>query len=345
MIPELHTFLSKDFEDINLVECSQMVKSEVAHWLYQHLLMHIEPSRLPSPKYRDKPCEITSNSSSKINMLQLQKLCEIFEELEEFSMLADLLVILSGSEDHDIQNTVIITVTHYFDIFHAIGAASGLFTRLLEHYAASRGQKLAQKCHIESLIDLGEHFPDQITEVRELRKDLRRYERSSVTVCSPLSDSVTEALQPTENSSNAFEELEQALNSDGIMEERVFSRFFDSLSKRFESSWMESVHAGYACGLLLSRLRSFGPDNFDHMMRGWLGDLICSTTQPNLKSILIPLVCASSISLKSALDSLSPLIRMSESYTFVIDYIMEIIDMLTEQRQSVHNSFTYVSFN
>ncbi|KAL9609972.1 MAG: hypothetical protein Q9167_005300 [Letrouitia subvulpina] len=341
IIPEHHTSPSKGLEDISLIGCSQIVKSEVAHWLHQHLLMYIEPSRLPSLKYCGKPYEITSNSLSKLNMLQFQKLCEIFEELEEFSILADLLIILSGSEDFDIQNTAVITVTHYFDIFHAIGAASDLYKRLLEHYAASRGQKLAQKCHIESLIDLGERFPDQIKQVQELRKDLRRYERSSVTVYSPLSDSVVEALQPTENNFSAFDELEQALNSDSIMDERVFSRFFDALSKRFESSWTESVHTGYACGLLLSRLRSFGPDNFDHKIKGWLGDLICSARQPNLKSVLIPLVCASSISLKSALNWLTPLIRMSESHTFVRKYVMEFIDMLTEQRQSVHNSFTY----
>lgn len=345
MIPELHTFLNKNLENITLVECSQIVKSEVARWLHQHLLMHIGPSRLPLPNYRHKPHEIISDPPSKLNMLQLQDLCDIFEQLGEFSMLADLLVILSSSENHDIQNTIVIAVTHHFEIFHAIGAANGLYTRILEHHAASRGQKLARKCYLESLIDLGEHFPDQITQVWELRKDLRRYERSSVTVCSPLSDSVIEAVQPTENSSKAFEELEQALNSDSIIEDRVFSRFFDSLSKSFESSCTASAHAGYACGLLLSRLRSFGSDRFDHMMRGWLGDFICSTQQPNLKSVLIPLVCAGSISLKSALHWLSPLIRMSKCHTFVRKYIMEIMDMLTEQRQSVHDSFTYVGSN
>lgn len=247
----------------------------------------------------DAYCSLTA-----INCEQFRSVRIVLEDFEEFSILADIIKICSSSEDVKVLTAATDTVNHHIDIFMAIGAVDDLFQSFYRRYEETCSQKSFEWPFVESLIDLGIHLPRSAGEVRTLRRALLHHEQlSCAAACSPISDHMAEALQSAESA--IADEVEQVLSSGTSMDIQTLKHMFGTITKRLETSWADPQQ----CPLInfaeiLVRLRNFGADTFEVLVRDWLENLLPFTRRPTLSRILPPFICTAAITLKTVLERL-----------------------------------------
>lgn len=247
----------------------------------------------------------TANGDSSlvaISCEQFRSVRIVLEDLEDFSILADIIKICSSSEDIKVLTAATDTVNHHVDIFMAIGAVDDLFQSLYRRYEETCSQKAFEWSFVESLVDLGTHLPRLAGEVRNLRRALLHHEQlSCAAACSPISDHMAEALQSAES---AFaDEVDQVLSSGTSMDKKTLKQIFGTITKRLESSWADPEQSPLInFAEILLRLRNFGAATFEELVRDWLDDLLPFTRRPNLSRILPPFICTTAITLKTVLD-------------------------------------------
>ncbi len=310
---------------------SQTVKSDIGRWLRQTIASHsqagseifpgqIEGSTTPGTGDDAKPSAI-------ITVEQFQGVRLVLEEMEDFTILADVLKIVSVSTDDHILTAITDTTNHHFDTMAAIGAAEDLYRILLQQYTKVQGRKRAEKSFVESLIDLGDRLPKAVQELRSLRQDLSLYEQTiSAAACSPISDHMAEALQSAE--STFADEIDQLLTSGTSMDKQVLSQVFQTIIKRLELSW-HVTQPSINFAELLMRLRSFGSKTFDLLIADWLQDMLCSTSRPSLSNILPPLLCNNSITLDLVLARSAALLEGTQPPGKFVQVALDVLDLLT----------------
>ena len=282
------------------------VKWDLGRWVRQAVASRFQANRTSSDT-DTKETVLADSSDSVITLQQLAKIRKVLEDLEDFTILADVLSIVSECEDARILNLAVDTVNQYVDVFAAIGAADDLFGSVCQRHEEIRAQMPVMKSLIVSLIDLGEDLPNQTLPVRQLRKVVLSYERKcAIAACSPVSDHMAEALQSTE--SNFADEFEQVLASGSSMDKQTLSRLFETAMGRMRPSKDESL-SSVNLPELLARLRSFDTKAFDQLMQGWLDSLLQSTSQPRLLLTLPTLISGGCTTLRAVMDQASILIE------------------------------------
>lgn len=243
-----------------------------------------------------------TSSLATITCEQFRSVRMVLEDFEDFSILADIIKICCSSKDVKVLTAATDTVNHNVDIFIAIGAVDDLFQNLYERYEETCSQKEFEWSFVESLVDLGTQLPGAAGEIRNLRRALLHHEQvSCAAACSPISDHMAEALQSAES---AFaDEVEQVLTSGTSMDKRTLKQMFGTITKRLEISWADPEQ----CPLInfaeiLLRLRNFGADTFEELVRDWLDELLPFTRRPTLSRILPPFICTAAITLRTVLD-------------------------------------------
>ena len=278
------------------------VKANLSRWIRSHVSAYYDIRDGSKCNSREAVAHKTDQTSMTLD--QFLALRCIFEDLEDYSMLADVLDILLNCDNVYILRAIIDTINYHFKVFAAIGAASGLFRSSILRLEELHFQKSLGKPLIVSLIDLGSRLPGTGGDVRRLRRTLLLHQPGSLmAACSPVSDHVADALQCADLT--LADELEQLLSSGTSMDKHTLSRLFDIIMQRLEKAWYDTSLSEPTVDLydLLPRLRSFDVDAFDKLIDAWLGRLLARDGRPELFTIIFPLVCTKSLTLSTVVEN------------------------------------------
>ena len=322
---------------------SLTVRSGIGRWIRQEITHAGSPLSIPSGVSRDVSSEPDSRSLLTVNVSKFHYLCHILEDLEDFSILADVLSGLTNSQDSQLLEAIVVTINHYFDVFHAIGAADPLFERLMQQHRTLPDNQNVQASLLESLIDLGNLTQNHLSETRTLLKQLQRCNRrSSGLVASPISEQFSE-FSPSPNMISV-DGLEQILVSGTTMDTKVLAHFFEKIWKILESSWAESVQSSCASAGFITKLRPLNPHLVDHLITLWLDKSLESSFRPSVVVISLPLICANVVSLDHFLDRVLQLLRTSPHEAFREKLALETLELLSLGRDRSQHSAAYVCF-
>ena len=282
---------------------SQTVRSAIALWIRRNLILRLQVCRKT-----DSACKDTSQpksgkvASRPVTLSQFHTIRRILEDLEDFSILADVLNILSDEKQGPILTAVTDTVNYYFDVLNAIGATDDIFRRLYRQVEDSHNQEPIEKDFLESLIDLACRLSDTALEIQRLRNNMRAFvPKLSAVAFSPISDNMVDAVQSAEPT--FADEMDQMLAGGTSMDEQTLTRVFNTIIMQLETSFEESSQLGLRFAQLLARLRVFGPKITEALLKDWLRHWLCSNLQTKRWTILLPMICSKVISLKLVLDS------------------------------------------
>jgi len=287
------------------VYLSQSVRSGVARWIRQTLISQLT-TRIKSNACKDDDQQMKQSSNrlgTFITPAEFQIIRRVLEGVEDFAILADVLNLLSDSDrvEGQILTAVTDTVNQHFDVFNAIGAASDLFRKLFHNVELDDGQDF-EDAYLESLIDLGCRLTDTDQAMRRLRKELSAHApRPSAAICSPISDTMVEALQLTEPT--FADEMDQMLASGTSIDKQNLTRVFGTIISHLEKSFDDSSHLVIRFSRLLSRLRGFGPKLFDALLDGWLQNWLQAESLRDFSISLAPMICSKVSSLGAILGS------------------------------------------
>lgn len=335
-VPELFLSLDGSYSiDLDYTLLSQNVKSAVARWIRQHLISRLQVYNECDTSDEDFDRQIPTSSRHSSNFMtleQFQLVRHILEELEDFSILADVLFIVSSGGQGLILTDVTDTVNHYFDIFDAIGAADCLFRSLYQQVRDSCGQELPDKDFLESLMDLACHLSDVDEEVRNLQKEMSAHvSRHSAAAYSPISDNMVEAVQFTTEPTFA-DEMDQMLASGTSMDKQTLTRVFRTIIDHLETSDRKSTHLTTRFAQLLARLRKFAPKTFNALLRGWLQELPISNPRKEISKITPPLICARVVSLDVVLNNTTLLLSHNGNRDAQATLALDLLAIVTEAR-------------
>lgn len=284
---------------------SVTIRSAVASWVRESIAARFQSSRVEAEL---KPgivifqemaaCRSTTESMS---LCQFREVRKILEELGDFSIFADVLHIVSDSADCSVLAAVCQSVTYHFGIFAAIGAHASLFNELYRRYENIRRSKIIDAFLPESLIDLGRCISNAGTDVKHLEQQALLYHQNSiVTACSPISETMVEAVHSAE--SHSAEDIEQVLASGTSMDRQTLAQLFEAIIKRMEASWTDPAFNMVSYAELLIRLRRFGRKDYDGLIHGWVGHVLRNPARPPLGDIFVPLICSACLMLKRLLE-------------------------------------------
>ncbi|KAL8942021.1 MAG: hypothetical protein Q9216_001911 [Gyalolechia sp. 2 TL-2023] len=327
----------REFADIsaNLSQESSILKSGIGRWIWRALTIR-RGAQHAFDQHSSVESQLTPHLSSYLchDVAQFRAVLGVLEDVEDFSTLGDVLTLYSTSHDPRLLADVTVATSHYQDIFEAIGLAFPLFMRLFRRHALLHGQPLVIP-FTKALIDLGSSMPNCFNETRTLQKLLQKSEAaSSIAACSPISEHMTEALQTSDSAtmSTYADELDQLLSSGSSMERRLLDDVFESLWHRFEATWSELSHLGFAVALLISRLASFDVSAVYELTIHWVEKTLALPSRPKLTQLGIPLISARLISLEQFLSKALQLLQKERRSIEYRDLLLELLGFLTADR-------------
>ena len=287
------TTLSYDIKELSIP-----IKSTVAQWIRESIVSQCSKVRSQSGGQKCGPRQACLPI---VTLDQLARVRGILETLEDFAILADVLKIVSESDDIPLLTYICDTVNYHLTTFAAVGALQDLFQGLLQQYQDVCKGTPADQTLAESLIDLGRFIPRRASEVRHLRAQMQLFrQKAAAPACSPVSDHMSEVLQSTET--KFFDEVEQVLASGTSMDEQSMKQLFDSIIKHAESAWLEPRKSDMMFPLLLSRLRPFKPDMFDRLIKSWINTIMRSPTIFDIPAVLPPVIYSGCVTLKKVVS-------------------------------------------
>ncbi|MCJ1386790.1 RNA polymerase II mediator complex subunit [Xylographa soralifera] len=226
-----------------------------------------------------------------ISLADYYALRDMLVTLEDFPMLADVLILLSASDKKPLLEALAETVNHHIEVFHAIGAAENLFQRLLSRTKRIYTRNQSDKSILLLLVDIGENFSNRSATVLKLMQEIVLCDpKTAVAACSPMSDTMADALQSSD--SNFLEEMEAMLRGGVIIDNQTLHGIFTTISERLRIAWFDDDPIKWRFVELLTQLRSLNKGDFDCLMLVWVQQLLCLGVRPPLVRIISPLVCA-----------------------------------------------------
>ncbi|KAL8734420.1 MAG: hypothetical protein Q9181_003223 [Wetmoreana brouardii] len=321
------------------------VKSDVAHWVRQKLMTY--PVSNQGGLQRIAPTAVSDTkllSNPSTEMLQFRTLFDILEELEDFTAMFVLLTRHTKSNNLQVLAAAAVTVSHYLDVFLAIGAVDVLFMRIIQQYK-TLDDRLSNTSLVEALIDLGRLLPNRTIEAQALQKDIEKSEsKLGVAACSPISEHMAEALQTENTGSTSTDDIEQLLASGTSMDERLLTNVFELIWKRFETTWADSIRSSVASASLISRLQSFNMAAVNQMLILAVDRMLASRPRVKLMRICIPLICARAISLEKLLSRVCQLLHGSDSLFAYSELLVETMELLCTGRPKAESSISYLYY-
>ena len=272
-------------------------------------------------------------------------LLQALEELEDFQTMADVLSHYSSSDDPQLLTDVTVTISHYLDVFVGIGTANTLLAHLFQQHAVLICQPTIVP-FTRALVDLSGSLPNCISMNRALRKYLQNHvSQQSVAACSPVSEHMAEALQANDSTSlSAYtDEVEQLLTNGTSLDKRSLHNIFESIWKRFEATWIDSMESSFATASLISRLALFNKEGVNELMTIWIDKTIGLGSRPKLIRLGIPLICSRAISLEQFLSQTIRHLQDKESSVPYSGLAVELLDFLVADREKAEASINFVS--
>jgi len=326
---------------IDLSQLSQTVKSDIARWIRQTVIVRLsDDDSVTDPEDYEHSKNPRDSPTSIMSFDDFLGLRRVLEDLVDFNILADVLNLVSDQAHGPLLTAVADTVNFYFDIFNAIGAADGLFRKLYKNVEIGQSQEI-ETDFLESLIDLGSRLPKADQEIRRLRKELSAHAPKFPTAaCSPISDTMVEAVQSTEPT--FADEMDQILASGNSMDEQTLTRVFGTISRHLEKSFEESSLLTIRFSHLLLTLRGFGPRVFDVLIKDWLDKwLQSSDPSRGLFVSLSPMICSKVVPLKMVLQAIVRTVEIESSQSRKTDLLLDTFEMIMGSRSERMTAVCY----
>ncbi|KAK3330494.1 hypothetical protein B0H66DRAFT_489989 [Apodospora peruviana] len=228
----------------------------------------------------------------------------VLEAAEDFSMLADILKLLTNYSNIEVLAAVCDTFNRHLLVFSAIGSSRSLFTNLhkrLRDIARDRGT--AARPLLASLVSLAPRIPGLGELASQLKRDLALSDKHNpVDACSPVSDNMASRLQ---DDGDLHEEIEKLLASGTSLDRNTMDRLFQTVVTRLQTYWAKANDKQRVYSALLTRLRIFDMQNFDTLMIKWLFYLRTLGNRPSILRIFPLLVCVGCLSMSTILATTS----------------------------------------
>jgi mediator of RNA polymerase II transcription subunit 12 len=270
-----------------IAELSRSSKSEIGLWLRQKVgLQMLQPTIPPLDEWDNSPMK---GGTSAITASDFNTIRRYLETMEDYSMLADVLKIVTTSNDSDVLASCADTLNLHLDSFAAIGALKGLFNILMARLRCLSDElDFIPRVFLVALSDLAARIPEQTIVAQQLAQELALSDRKTAAdACSPVSDHM--ALMQTAEV-DFTDEIEKVLASGNSMDQSTLERLFQRISLRLEESWTKSPEQHRSCGLLFTRLRTFDAPQFDLLMAAWVNRFIQMPDRPSMIHVLGPLI-------------------------------------------------------
>lgn len=264
---------------------SRTIKSELGLWLRHEVSVQMSRSSSRLEQWD----EVKKMSMSTITLPDFSKVRQFLERTDDYSMLADILKLVTGSDDADVLASCADTLNLHIEIFAAIGALNGLFETLLARLRAwAEGSGGIPRVFLVSLSDLASRMTDQKAVAQQLALDLARSDRKTAAdACSPVSDHMAIVESPETDFTEA---IEKVLASGNSMDQGTLERLFQRIVARLEESWDKSLEQQRSCNLLLTRLRTFDAIQFDLLMVAWVTRFLRMQNRPSIVQVYSPLI-------------------------------------------------------
>ena len=289
---------------------TRAVKCEVNRWVRHQVLEHVTEGDPVGPSnWKDLSAE---PGISAMTLPQFFVVRDFFEQTQDFSFLADVLGMVSSSDNPILLAVVADTLNQHIETFAAIGASKDIFDKLVERYGVLKARKPIEKCLLLSLTHVGRRIAGAEDTTRRLHLEMQQDDRkAAVAAYSPVSDHTADMMQSAD--SDFHDEIERLLSSGTSMDKHTMARLFETVATRIESSWTDSVSYGIACSLLSARLRTFDPVSYDGLMAEWLARTLPLSRRPMLSQALLPLVVTGCLSIANAVAASVQFLESSET--------------------------------
>ena len=345
--PPIHSLTDIAKEHIDLAELSQTIKSEVARWVRQTIIEYLPNENRVHDAYMDRQ---HANSTTTIpNIMSFDvflSIRRILEDIDDFYILADVLDLISDKVEGRLLIAISDTVNFYFDVFDAIGAAENLFRKLYGNVDFGRSQEL-EKAFLESLIDLGCRLPGVDHAIQRLRTEISTCgPKIPTAACSPISDTMIEAVQSTEPS--FADEMDQMLTSGTSMDKHTLTRVFGTIVEHLGTPLDKSSHLVTQLSHLLATLRGFGPKIFDMLLKDWLQAWFQSSIAIDLSTSIVLMICSKVVSLNVVLQTILGCIDAESSQHRKTDLALDTLEVLINahsQRMTISDYRSYRIFD
>jgi hypothetical protein len=199
----------------------------------------------------------------------------VLESLEDEAILADIVGILSTSDNDDLVASLVATIHLHAETFAAVGALEILHKQMCQVYLNFRSSRPTLPLLTSSLLDLCTHLPTKSPAIRLLQQDLVKGDRGrAVAACSPYSDGIAESLQQA--GATFIEDFEAILQSETNMNEQTMDGLFSVLVERIEKQqkFGDDLQTTLAFCQLLSRLRLCRKIQGEALIQDWLHNLL-----------------------------------------------------------------------
>ena len=276
-------------------EMSRSSKSEIGQWLRQKVRVQmLQPTIPPLDEWDASPIK---RGTSAITGSDFNTVRKYLEKVQDYSMLADVLQLVTTSNDPEVLASCADTLDLHLDTFAAIGALDGLFETLMARLRLFTDEvDSIPRVFLVALSDLAARMPDQKVVAQQLARELDLSDRKTAAdACSPVSDHMA-IVQTAE--ADFTDEIEKVLASGNSMDQSTLERLFQRIALRLEESWMKLPEQHRSCGLLFTRLRTFDAQQFDLLMTSWVNRFIQMSDRPSMMHVLGPLISFGCLTLK-----------------------------------------------
>ncbi|KAI0996424.1 Mediator of RNA polymerase II transcription subunit 12 [Podosphaera aphanis] len=335
-LPGMQTRLDSDLELTNdlaeeieeyILNISRTIKSEIGLWLREKVgLQTVESINHPMDKWNESSIQI---ATSKITLSDFHTVRQYLENIGDFSILADVLKLVSSSKNTDVLASCADTLNFHLEIFAAIGASNELFDILISRLRIlTEESDSAPRSFIVALVSLSSKLDEKVSTVQQLAYVLGRSHRKiGIDAFSPKSDHMT----GIENLDLFTDDIEKILSSEDKLDHKTMKQLFQKITSLLEASWGKSSEQQRNCGALLATLRSFDIQLFDTLIANWIQQYLYLTTRPSLIHLFAPLIYSGCLTLEKVLEICSENMQGQARVTEFTNHggiHLEILDLL-----------------
>jgi mediator of RNA polymerase II transcription subunit 12 len=258
---------SKDVEHIAKTVASLDVRQRFAFgfWMRRIVLDQLEDAPEPNG-YADPGTKMLEN------LFLLSR--TVLEITGELSCLADLMMAFMDFNGQNLLASLAQTMHFNHQSYMAFSAMKPLFDKLVSRYEHLRARQPLEKPFCSALLSLATSLNANQTVLQQALGDLHRCDQmaAAAAMCSPASDNAMDtSVSLSADATVSDADIDRCLTSGTSMDENLFDRLFKRICIRMREAWESGQIEGVPVGYWLSKLKTFGPVNFDTKFKGWVG--------------------------------------------------------------------------
>lgn len=244
---------------------------------------------------------ISSSHARPLSFRAFNFLRAIFEQLEDFESLADLVRRSITSQYADLLASAADTVNMNAEVFGAMGVLNDLMLALCNRQRSLRSRLPFDRAFLLSLTRLTEHCQVSASMTKSLAADLAVSEQQvSSAACSPASDSMILANAGVINSDA---DIDRILLSGNTMDEQLMARLFSAIVERCVKQISANATDVVTPSRWFTQLRAFDRAHFDRLSQNLLTKLAGNAGLEQIRILLTALVGSNCMEIDVALQA------------------------------------------